>query len=166
MRTVVAIVVVVLLCTPLFAGFPSTDLILPAVGRVEGIGGSQFYTTVWITNPNANAVDFDIAFLLAGQANLSPARVTDSIAPGATKVYENIAETLFGIKGILGAARIRSSANLIVASRIFNQESRGLFYAAEPRANPHPPFGHLLPAGEGQSSWPLSPRERVARNAG
>ncbi|HEX9500159.1 MAG TPA: hypothetical protein VGA10_00760, partial [Thermoanaerobaculia bacterium] len=132
MRTAITIAIAVLLCTPLFAGFPGTDLILPAVGRVEGVGGSQFYTTVWVTNPNATAVEFDIAFLLAGQENLSPARVIDSIAPGATKVYENIAESLFGIKGLLGAARIRSSQNLIVSSRIFNQGLQGLFYAAIP----------------------------------
>jgi hypothetical protein len=36
----------------------------------------------------------------------------------------------FGI-GILGAARVRSSANLIVSSRIFVRP-RGLFYAAIP----------------------------------
>jgi hypothetical protein len=35
------------------AGFGGTDLILPAVGRVNGVGGSRFYTTIWVTNPSA-----------------------------------------------------------------------------------------------------------------
>lgn len=29
------------------AGFGGTDLILPAVGRVDGAGGSHFYTSAW-----------------------------------------------------------------------------------------------------------------------
>src|ERR1700730_17448238 len=109
MRAAASIATAFLISTSLFAAFPSNDLILPAVGRVEGAGASQFYTTGWVTNPNPIAVDFEIAYLLAGQANLNPARVTQSIEPGATRVYENIAESLFGIKGILGAARVRSS---------------------------------------------------------
>src|SRR5262249_16851338 len=64
--------------------------------------------------------------------NLNPARASQTIAPGVTQVYENIAESLFGIKGILGAARIHASGNLIVSSRIFNQSEQGLFYAAVP----------------------------------
>jgi hypothetical protein len=122
-----------------FAGFAGTELILPAVGRVEGVGGSQFYTSVWVTNPGPVAAHFEVAFLLAGQTNLQPARVTESIAPGASRTYENIAETLFGIKGVLGAARIRSSSELIVSSRIYNQfdgqteaSSTGLYLAAVP----------------------------------
>jgi hypothetical protein len=129
----------ILFAVPVFANFAGTDLILPAIGRVTGVGGSQFYTTVWITNPGSSPVDFEIAFLLAGQANLNPSRVNQSIAPKETKSYENIAETLFGIKGLLGAARIRSSADLIVSSRIYNvsdgqtqASSQGLFYAAIP----------------------------------
>ena len=114
-RIAIFVSTLVLAAIPLFAGFSGTELILPAVGRVAGAGGSQFYTTVWITNPGSTAVDFEIDYLLAGQANLNPARVTQSISPQETKTYENIAETLFGIKGLLGAARIRSSADLIVS---------------------------------------------------
>src|SRR5260370_18937257 len=95
MRTAITIAIAVLLCTPLFAGFPGTDLILPAVGRVEGVGGSQFYTTVWGTNPNATAVEFDIAFLLPGHVNLSPGRVIDCLAPGAPKDYQILPESVF-----------------------------------------------------------------------
>ncbi|HSP15456.1 MAG TPA: hypothetical protein VLV78_11955 [Thermoanaerobaculia bacterium] len=129
-----------LVALPLFAGFASNDLILPAVGRIEGAGGAQFYTTVWITNPSPSAsIDYQIQFLTSGQPNLSPPTITDSLVPGATKVYDNIAENLFGIKGLLGAVRIRAAGDIVASSRIYSKSaeqtlgnSQGLFYSAIP----------------------------------
>src|SRR5947207_2353724 len=121
------------------AGFPGTDLILPAVGRVEGAGGSHFYTTLWITNPSTAGVDVMIDFLRAGQSNLHPQSVAIALAPGETRTFENVAETLFGLTNILGAARVRASSPVLVSSRIYNQNdgqtiagSQGLFYSAIP----------------------------------
>ena len=108
-----------------FGGFGSRDLILPAVGRVAGAGGSQFYTTVWVTNPSTRSVDVMLEFLRPGQANLTPQSFTDTIAAGATKTYENAAETLFGAVGIVGAVRVRSSAPLLVGSRVYNLPAGG-----------------------------------------
>src|SRR5262249_32645431 len=85
MRPIGAALAIALIACPLFAGFPGTDLILPAVGRVAGAGGSQFYTTVWVTNPNPTPVDFSVDFLLSGQANLHPASVAQTIAPKETR---------------------------------------------------------------------------------
>jgi hypothetical protein len=34
----------------LFAGFGSMETYLPAVGRVPGQGGAQYYSTVWASN--------------------------------------------------------------------------------------------------------------------
>ena len=129
--------------TSLSAGFPGKELIIPAIGRVDGAGGSHFYTTVWATNPSATTADVQIQFLLAGQPNINPITVTDTIGAGQTKVYENIAEALFGIKGVTGAARFRSSTDLVVAARIYNlpdgapiAASDGEFFTAVP-----PDFG-------------------------
>jgi hypothetical protein len=123
------------------AAFPSTDVILPAVGRVQGAGGAQFYTTVWITNPSqSEAVDVRIEYLLAGQRNLSPATFQDTLAPEETKTYENFAETLFGLTSVLGSARLQASGNVLVTSRIFVKadgdtaaESLGASFAGVPR---------------------------------
>ncbi len=89
-----------------FAGFTATDLIVPAAGRVEGAGGSQFYTTLYISNPGEQAADVVIQLLLAGQSNAAPARFNDTIPAGATKVYENPVERLFAMKSALGALRV------------------------------------------------------------
>ena len=98
----------VLLATPASAGFSGTDLILPASGRVLGAGGSEFLTTGWVTNPGDDVIDVQFQFLEAGQANHNPLTVTDTLSPGETKTYENLAETLFGRIGVLGAVRVRS----------------------------------------------------------
>jgi hypothetical protein len=138
-QTIVALAFTLMIVLPLQGAFPDTELIIPAVGRVDGIGGSKFFTTVWVTNPSTSRIDYTLEFLLAGQSNLQPARVDESIAAGATQTYENIAETTFGIKGVLGALRIRSSADVVVSARIYNQSegqtaaaSDGVFYAAVP----------------------------------
>ena len=130
---------VLMSAVPAGAAFTGSDLILPAVGRIDGNGQSRFFTTVWITNPSRDAATFEMQFLQAGQANATPISVPDAIAPGATKVYENIAETVFGLRGVLGAARIRSDRPLLVSARIFNRydgtgerDSAGQFMSAIP----------------------------------
>lgn len=125
------------------------DLILPAIGRIAGGGASEFHTTVWITNPStAEPREIEMQFLLTGQANLNPARVAVILQPGETRVWENAAETLFGISGIPGALRLRANGAIVAASRIYEKApgdnedaSRGSFYAAVPA-----PFG--IAAGE------------------
>ncbi len=116
-----ALILMILMSNPLFAGFADTDLILPAAGRVLGAGGSEFFTTGLVTNPNDHAVDVQFQFLQAGQANPAPLTVTDTLAAGQTKTYENLGETLFHRAGVLGAVRVRSSAPILVSARIYNQ---------------------------------------------
>ncbi|MEO8037030.1 MAG: hypothetical protein ABI837_21565, partial [Acidobacteriota bacterium] len=130
---------VLLIPSPAGAAFAGSDLILPAVGRVDGSGQSRFFTTVWVTNPSSQTASYQMQFLPAGQANTSPLTVRDTIAAGATKVYENIAEGVFGVKSALGATRFRSDQPLLVSARIFNlyagtgeSDSAGQFMSAIP----------------------------------
>ncbi len=126
---------------PAVAGFASAETFLPAVGRVAGQGGAQFYTTVWATNLTGASVAFTFEFLKQGQANPSPASFTDSLAPGETKVYENVVESQLGLSGELGAARITASGEILVSERIYNQapgddlgKTEGLFFAGVPKS--------------------------------
>lgn len=141
MRTVTLALVtfVLLLSVPAGAAFSGTDLILPAVGRVDGSGGSRFFTTVWITNPGSETASFQMQFVAAGQSAATPIGVADSLAPGTTRTYENIAETVFGARGLLGAVRFHSGQPLLVSARIYNQyegtaerDSAGQFMSAVP----------------------------------
>lgn len=117
------IAALLLVASAAFAGFPAADLFIPAVGRIHGADGAQFYTTVWVTNPSTtNAVDVRIQYLIAGQRNLTPATFHDTIPPGATKTYENFAESLFGLTNVLGSARLQASHEVVVSSRIYAKE--------------------------------------------
>jgi hypothetical protein len=117
--------------SPARAGFTGDELILPAAGRVIGAGGEEFITTVWVSNPTPAPVHFQMQFLAAGQANPSPASVTDTLAAGETKTYEDIVETVFGLPGGLGAIRFLGSDQLQVSARIHHGEplalSQGVF---------------------------------------
>src|SRR5690349_23791628 len=93
---------------PLFGGFASTETFLPAVGRIPGKSGAQFYTTIWATNLTGATVHFTFDFLAQNQANTSPASFAETLAPGQTKVYENVVETRLGLNNALGAARVTS----------------------------------------------------------
>ena len=80
---------------PLFAGFAGADVIVPAAGRVEGAGGTQFFTTIWITNSSSESAEVELTFLASGSPEAEPPRHTASLAAGATAVYENVGEALF-----------------------------------------------------------------------
>jgi hypothetical protein len=136
---ILSIVAILLSGTPAMAGFTADDVILPAIGRVEGVGGSQFYTSLWVTNPSDEPADIEIRFVTAGSTDASPHVYRETIVPRGTKVYENVAEELFGIRGVIGAARVRSSQHLLVSARSFNQftgdseaSSSGAIFAAVP----------------------------------
>jgi hypothetical protein len=121
--------------------FPSTEVFLPAVGRISGQGGAEFYTTVWATNLTGTPETFTFRFLKQGQANGSPASFSDTLSPGQTKVYENVVQTKLGLSSSLGAARITSTGEILVAERIYDQapgadigDTEGLFFAGVPKS--------------------------------
>jgi hypothetical protein len=125
---------------PTLAGFASTEVFLPAVGRVTGQGGAQFYTTVWATNLTGAPETFTFQFLKQGQANGSPASFQDTLAPGQTKVYENVIQSRLGLASAIGAARVTSTGEIFLSERIFNQapgadlgNTEGLFFAGVPK---------------------------------
>jgi N-acetylneuraminic acid mutarotase len=133
--------VVLLAAGAVEAGFPSTETFLPAVGRVSGQGGAQFYTTVWATNLTGAPVSFTFEFLKQGQANPNPAKFVDGLAAGETKVYENVVEAKLGLSDAIGAARVTSSGAILLAERIYNQapgddlgKTEGLFFAGVPKS--------------------------------
>jgi hypothetical protein len=120
-RAFIVVAIALAFVPQLVAAFPSTEVILPAAGRVSGVNGSEFYTTVWVSNPSDAPVDIQMQFLASGVPNPTPVTVTDTLGAGASKTYENITETLFDLPGVLGAIRFRSSQPVLVAARIYNR---------------------------------------------
>jgi len=134
-----AALVLTLAAAPVLASFSGTDVFLPSTGRGEGVGSSQWYTTIWIYNPQASPVNVQLHFLLRDQVNPSPAGTYSvMIAAGETRRFVNAVENLFGLQGF-GAIRVLSNDDVVVNSRIYSvpvgdteADSTGQFFAAVP----------------------------------
>jgi hypothetical protein len=119
------------------AGYSGTDLFVPGVARTAGIGGSQFYTTLWVTNVSNSPANIQIGLLLLGNANPTPATKNDTIPANATRRYDDIVGTLFGLTGVGGALHVTSDQELLVSCRTYNnppglalKDSAGLAFSA------------------------------------
>ena len=121
------------------AGFTGTDVFIPAVARASGAGGSQFYSTLWVTNLGSAAANLQLDFLRQGQANPTPVIRTDTLGAGATRRYDNVVEQLFGVSGVGGAVRVRANQEVFVSSRTYDRPTgaelkdvKGLFFSGIP----------------------------------
>lgn len=123
----------------LAAAAPSaTEVLIPVAGRVSGGYGSEFFTTLFLTNPGDEPAETLLTFLPAGAAPAEAAIVLD---PGESRTLENVTEALFARPGQLGALRVMSGSPLLVSARIYNQppgthpsESTGVSYRGIPVA--------------------------------
>jgi hypothetical protein len=111
--------------SPALAGFSGTEVYLPSVGHGAGVGSSVWRTTLWIHNPSGAAANCEIQFLIRNQANPNPDTYQMTVQPGDTIKIEDATWTLFGVDGF-GALRVASSEQIIVNSRIYNQEGGNL----------------------------------------
>ena len=130
-------VFVLALALPLWASFAGTEVFLPSVGRGPGKAGSQWYTTMWVYNPNPSPVNITVRFLQRNQPNPSALTYNDTTPAGDTRKYENAVHTLFDVEGF-GALRVTADKRVVVNARIFSQppggerESVGQFMGAAP----------------------------------
>lgn len=138
-RTTLAVVLAalaVLVNPPAFAGFPGTDVFLPAVGSAPGVAPSVWYTTVWVTNPGPTPANVTF-YLLERHPNPVPATFSDTVPAGDTRRYDDAVWSMFGLE-TFGALRVTSNVKVTVGSRIFSQPgaeaemSQGQFFAAVP----------------------------------
>jgi hypothetical protein len=135
-RTLVFATAITLAAGTLLAGFAGTDVFLPSVGRRPGAAGSDWYTKMWVHNPNATATNVQVYLLERDKDNSASVPYNTMIEAGDTLVFENAVWTLFA-KEIFGALRVRSSQRLLVSSRIYSQsgeekDSVGQFFAGVP----------------------------------
>ena len=109
---------------PALAGFAGTDLFIPMAGRGVGAYPSNWFTTVYLYNPNDTAVTVDLTFLERNRDNVAsaPPRVAETLAAGETRILENIVETEFA-RSAYGAVRIRCAEKVVATARVFSKES-------------------------------------------
>ncbi|HPC84379.1 MAG TPA: hypothetical protein P5234_13680, partial [Thermoanaerobaculaceae bacterium] len=118
------------------AGFAGTDVFLPSVGRKPGVAPSQWYTTVWVHNPNAQVANVTFQLLERDKVNSSPLTYNDTLQPGQTRRYVNAIWTMFA-REAFGALRVVSNRKVVVNSRVYSQsgdeeDSVGQFFAGVP----------------------------------
>lgn len=124
------------------AGYSGTDVFIPASARKAGATPSQFYSTLWITNLSSSAsANVQLKFLQLDTSNTSPITVPVTIAPGETKKYENVVQTIFGLPSAAGAIRIQSDNEVLASSRTYNlppgsdiKDANGLFFTGIPQS--------------------------------
>ncbi|MGV8039986.1 MAG: hypothetical protein AB2L07_07900 [Thermoanaerobaculaceae bacterium] len=134
-KTVLAMCLVIAAAVPAVASFSGSEVFLPSVGAKPGVGPSVWYTTVWAHNPGASTANLTF-YLLERQQNLNPMSYTASVAPGETRRFENVVQTMFG-KQTFGALRVTSDARILLGSRIYSQsgdikDSVGQFFSGVP----------------------------------
>ncbi len=132
-----ALLVLILFATRLQAGFAGTNVFIPATARTPGTGGSQFYSTLWVTNLGGAPANVTIQFLRQGQTNPAPTTKTEVIAAGATQRIDDVV-TYLGESGG-GALHVVSDQEVFVSSRTYDQppgtelkDVKALFFSGIP----------------------------------
>jgi hypothetical protein len=123
------------------ATFATTDVIVPAAGQVEGTGGQMFSTTLTVTNPStAGSISYRIELLKAGLNIPNAPAINDTLAPGASRSYTDIATTVFGLgSNDRAAVRVQAPTPVLVTTTLKAQianepvlTTTGFLYAAVP----------------------------------
>lgn len=121
------------------AGLTGTDLFIPGVARTPGLAGSNFFSTVWVSNIGDAPATVEFRFHETNQSNTNPTKFTDTVGLGETKRYDNIVERYFNRTNTSGAVRVISSNEVYVSSRTYSlapggniRDSNGLFFSAVP----------------------------------
>ncbi len=115
-----------------------TEIYVPSVAEAPGVHGSQWYTTVWVHNPNEESASVRVSFLRRNQANPSPPATSFILQPDATIEAESALSTWFGNNNAVGAFRFQSDRPIAVSARIYNQpgsdirDSQGQLLAGYP----------------------------------
>lgn len=129
------------------AGFLEEDLYLPAVARVGGSQGSQWYTTVWFHNPGPGDADLTLSLLLRDQANLSPDQQVIRIPDGSTLMFGDALAELFGVESAAGALRVQATGPVVAGARIYNQTGPSV-RESQGQLMPGIPAGFAIGPGE------------------
>jgi hypothetical protein len=143
MKKTLPLIALLVVALPALAGFPGTDVVIPATSRAQGAGDppAQFYSTLWVTNlSSSQTATVKISLLRQGQTNPTPTAAPDqTLEPGETKKWENVISTLFGLSGVSGALRITSNVTVFASSRTYDKpdgsdikDAKGLFFSAIP----------------------------------
>jgi|GEM_PF-4121570 len=112
----------------------STDLVVPAVGRTPGIGGTVWRTRLELFNTATAETTVALFLNLSDRDNTAPAASAQVAVPArATLIVEDLIAETFGLDEAVGSVDIVASAPVIAHARIANVGSDvGTFGQAVP----------------------------------
>jgi hypothetical protein len=112
----------------------STDLVVPAVGRTPGLGGTVWTTRLELFNTAAAETTVALYLNLSDRDNTSPAASAQvAVPPRETLIVEDLIAGSFGLDEAVGSVDIVASAPVIAHARIANVGSDiGTFGQAVP----------------------------------
>jgi len=117
-RVPVPLILLFVVATPLLAGYSGRDLFIPVVGRGVGYDGRVFGTTLWLTNvsPRGAAVTLTYMTMAAGAPRQHESHVR--LAPGETKLIEELGSETFGTPSGNGALHVQSDGEILANARL------------------------------------------------
>lgn len=107
---------------------------IPGVADTPGANGTQFVSSLELTNGSSERRDATIHFLPADDSVRTPEPRSYSLNPGETVRFENVLQDIWNLRalqspgGITGALRVEGDPRLVVKARTFNRsgETAGL----------------------------------------
>jgi len=112
---------------PALALNSGTDLLVPAAARGAGLAGSTWLTDLYVLNPGSESVSVTLYWLVRNQANSNPASQTFTVLAGETLVLADVIQQTFGLDSGNGAFRVVADGEVVVNSRIYNQQGSVTF---------------------------------------
>lgn len=105
----------------------SPELMVPAAAHVQGVGGTQWKTDVWVMNVGSEPTT--PSFELWPQTGGDPitVSVSDPIVPGQLLNIRDVVSSLFSSTNLQGALILSAEASLLATSRTYNTAPEGSF---------------------------------------
>ena len=100
---------------------------IPGTVNAGGLNNTRFVSDVALTNPGALPASVTLSFL--GPGGLPPRTI--NLPAGATTVYRNILDALWGAQGA-GATQVTSTTPLLIRARTYNTAASGTYGVALP----------------------------------
>lgn len=101
-----------------------TDLVVPAVGRTPGIGGTLWRTRLELFNTAASETSVAVFLNLSDQDNTTPAASAQlTLPPRSVVVVEDLIAESFGLDQAVGSVDVVAAAPVIAHARIANAGS-------------------------------------------
>ena len=115
------------LCGPVGEAQTPSTWTIPGTVNAGGLNDTRFVSDLAVTNPGSVPVQATISFIPAGST--TPKQVT--LNPGATVVYRNALDSLWGAQGA-GATQVASDEPLLIRARTYNTAASGTYGVALP----------------------------------